>query len=237
MARTESLPSSSAVLQACWEAYVQRYQAQHGSRPSKQMVSTVYLLDDPALLSRWTNADHKPGWRIPVRRIAEAAYALELSAEQVNDLMLSRLHELEQQEQLSDAVVVADWCAEVLGDAEFLSDEERLVLGAFRRITDVFGEQLRPRFTDAEALARWFSDWFTEPDGPAEPDDPGERARQAAHVERVTRKLSALALRAPQAQDRRHTAKPLRGRAQVRDAMKALARKTRRRPAAPASEG
>lgn len=121
-------PNSAEVLRKIWASYTEGYKKTLGREPSMRETSDQIGLD-PSALAKWMSVDAPASRRVPVSMIPILEDALMMSAGELDELMVARLTELSETE---DVMAACNWLAGFLERSTALSQEEGLVLATFR---------------------------------------------------------------------------------------------------------
>lgn len=212
--------TSSQLLRDLWKRFPQRYRDKIGdpqAKPLSMRTISQYLEATPVqgvtkshnLLTRWCKADAEGAahsWAIPMPMIPVVCHALHATADELDQLMWTRMLELIEREDRRDAPVFMAWLwpkLQPLLKHQVRDDEELQVLEAYRRARATLGpvhkqhvELEFPPHLDSTLL-----EWIRKADEEcfavrrAGSDDPADGKVDATARERTQAAMAALQAR------------------------------------------
>jgi tRNA-binding EMAP/Myf-like protein len=198
------------VLARVWKRWSAEHERQFGAKPSMRGVSMNYFDDKPDLLARWTTAVSRPHWRVPLARLEELRVTFQMSQDEVDDLVLARVQELDDDEEARVLV------AQVVDIVERVStsDEERQVVAAWRKVRPnrLLGLDISAR--GSQDLEKLFDGLLRVHERRQAAERAADPPEELADVERATLTAKAQAVVKKMAAKRPKTLSP---RAQVRE--------------------
>lgn len=169
-----STVDSGAVVESIWQVFAARFERRYEVTLSKKSASANFLEGDPDLLGRWTKPGKHKNWRIPLWRVDAFCQAFNATSEQRDELMMTRLQELRDDNdgQPTSEWAAAEWGAQ-LAEPERLTSDEREVLNAWRKLAQKWPRGLYGTLEERSFLERAFDAVLKKAERLASDEDAG----------------------------------------------------------------
>jgi hypothetical protein len=171
---------TAKVLERLWQRWQRLHKEEFGSSVSKRYVSQNFFENDASALARWTTAGSRVSWRFPLARLDELVVALELKDDDVDDLMIARIQELQDD---AESTELLNWVARFIQRIELaertLDTDEQLLVDVWREVKVGRLRGLYPNGLHREELRHLFDGWLGMHQRRHEEDEEAELLQEA----------------------------------------------------------